>query len=51
MDKKRYQRLVDRLIYLLHTLSDIAFFVSVVSLFMHSLSLEHFKVVYRILGT
>lgn len=46
---ERYQRLVGRLIYLSHTRPDIAFSVSMVSLFMHSPGLEHFEVVYRIL--
>lgn len=36
VDKKIYQRLVERLIYLSHTRSDITFSVSLVSQFMHS---------------
>ena len=48
-DKDRYQRLVGRLIYLSHTRLDIAYAVSVVSQFMHSLNKEHMNVVYRVL--
>ncbi|KAI5336519.1 hypothetical protein L3X38_015787 [Prunus dulcis] len=40
-DKKRYQRLVGKLIYLSHTRPDIAYAVSVVSQFMHSPSEDH----------
>ena len=39
-----------RLIYLLHTRPDIAYTVSVVSQFMHSLSKEHVAIVIRILS-
>jgi hypothetical protein len=49
VNKEQYQRLVGRLIYLSHTRPDIAFFVSMVSQFMHSPGLEHFEAVYRIL--
>ena len=35
VNKVQYQRLVSKLIYLTHTLLDIAFVVSVVSQFMH----------------
>ena len=48
-DKKRYQRLVGRLIYLSHTRPDIAYAVSVVSQFMHCPNEEHMDVVYRML--
>ena len=48
-DRERYQRLVGRLIYLLHTRPDIAFSVSMVSQFMHSPNSKHFEAVYRIL--
>lgn len=41
--KEQYQRLVGRLIYLSHTHPDIAFAVSMVSQFMHSLGQEHFN--------
>ncbi|XP_070005737.1 uncharacterized mitochondrial protein AtMg00810-like [Nicotiana sylvestris] len=49
IDKGQYQRLVGKLIYLLHTRPDIAFAVSLVSQFMYSPKKEHQKVVYRIL--
>ena len=49
VDKERYQRLVGKLIYLSHTRLDIAFFVSVVSQFMHAPKGEHLEVVYKIL--
>ena len=48
-DREQYQRLVGRLIYLSHTRPNIAFAVSMVSQFMHSLGPEHFEAVYRIL--
>ena len=35
VDRKMYQRLVRRLIYLAHTRLDIAYLVSVISQFMH----------------
>ena len=49
VDKGQSQRLVGKLIYLAHTLPDIAFVVSCVSQFMHSPSKSHLDVVYRIL--
>ncbi|CAM8893378.1 unnamed protein product [Rhodiola kirilowii] len=48
-DKRKYQRLVGRLIYLSHTRPDIAYAVSVVSQFMHSPSEQHMDAVFRIL--
>ena len=49
VDTARYQKLVGKLIYLAHTCLDIAFSMSVVSLFMHSLYEEHLDAVFRIL--
>ncbi|XP_022851795.1 uncharacterized protein LOC111373495 [Olea europaea var. sylvestris] len=49
MDKRRYQRLVGKLIYLSHTRPDIAYAISVVSQFMHCLSEDHMDAVIRIL--
>ena len=49
MDKGRYQRLVEKFIYLSHTRPDITFIVSCVSQFMHSPSESHMKAVYLIL--
>ena len=46
VDNGRYQILVGRLIYLSHTRPDIAFAVSMVSQFMHSLYEEHLEAVY-----
>ncbi|XP_071920664.1 uncharacterized protein [Coffea arabica] len=48
-DREKFQRLVGRLIYLSHTRPDIAFPVSIVSQFMHSLGPEHFEAIHRIL--
>ena len=48
-DKERYQRIVDKLIYLSHTRPDIAYAVSVVSQFMHCPSEVHMNAVTRIL--
>ena len=48
-DREQYQKLVGKLIYLSHTQPDIAFAVSMVSQFMHSLGAEHFEAVYKIL--
>ncbi|KZV29502.1 Cysteine-rich RLK (receptor-like protein kinase) 8 [Dorcoceras hygrometricum] len=49
VDIGRYQRLVEKLIYLAHTRPDIAFAVSMVSQFMHSPYEEHLEAVYKIL--
>ncbi|XP_022849594.1 uncharacterized protein LOC111371696 [Olea europaea var. sylvestris] len=49
VDKDRNQRLVGKLIYLLHTRPDIAFAVSVVSQHMHPPKEAHLEAVYRIL--
>ena len=49
VDKGQFQRLVGKLIYLAHTPLDIAFVVSCVSQFMHSLSKSHLDAVYWIL--
>jgi Reverse transcriptase (RNA-dependent DNA polymerase) len=49
VDRKRYQRLVGRLIYLSHTRLDISFAVSVVSRYMHDPREGHMDVVYQIL--
>lgn len=49
VDKRRYQHLVGRLIYLSHTRPEIAFTIRCVSQFMHSPSTEHMEAVYRIL--
>jgi hypothetical protein len=47
--KERYQRLVEKLIYLLHIRSNIAYAVGVVSQFMHNHSEDHMGAVSRIL--
>jgi Reverse transcriptase (RNA-dependent DNA polymerase) len=49
VDRERYQRLVDRLIYLSHTHPDISFAVSVVSRYIHDPREGHMDVVYQIL--
>jgi hypothetical protein len=49
IDVSAYQRLVGKLIYLVHTRPDIAFAVSVVSRFMHNPKEMHLKAVHRIL--
>lgn len=48
-NKERYQQLIGKLIYLSHTRPNIAYAVSIVSQFMHVLSEQHMKVVFRIL--
>ncbi|XP_016647342.1 PREDICTED: uncharacterized mitochondrial protein AtMg00810-like [Prunus mume] len=48
-NKERYQRLVGKLIYLGHTIPDIAYAVSVVSQFMHAPSEAHVDAVNRIM--
>lgn len=48
-NKRRYQHLVGRLIYLSHTRPDIAYALSVVSQFIHCPSEEHMDAVFRIL--
>jgi hypothetical protein len=49
VDRERYQRLVDRLIYLSHTRPDISFVVSVVSRYMYDPREGHMDAVYQIL--
>ena len=48
-DRGRYQRLVEKLIYLSHTRPDIAYAVNVVGQFMHDPKKPHMDVVERIL--
>ena len=49
MDRKMYQRLVGRLIYLPHTRPDIAYTVSVISQFMHDPREINLHTTYRVL--
>jgi hypothetical protein len=49
VDRKRYQKLVGKLIYLSHTRLDVAYVVSVVSQFMHAPCEKHMEAVHRIL--
>jgi len=49
VDKGRYQRLVERLIYLSLTRPNIAYVVSILSQFMHSPTQQHLVAVYHIL--
>ena len=46
VDKKRYQRLVGKRMYLSHTHHNIVFIVSMVSQFMHSPTKECFEAIY-----
>ena len=49
VNKKHYQKLVGKLIYLSHTWPDISFSIGVESQFMHDPMGEHLEVVYQIL--
>ncbi|KAM1012004.1 hypothetical protein ACFX2C_047285 [Malus domestica] len=49
VDKRRYQRLVGRLMYLAHTRPDLAYALSVVSQYMHDPREQHMNAVMRIL--
>ena len=46
VDKRRYQRLVGKRMYLSHTHHNIVFIVSMVSQFMHSPTKECFEAIY-----
>ena len=49
MDISRYERLVERLIYLSHTRPDIAYAGNLVSQFIHDSRESHMQAVFRIL--
>ena len=49
VDKRRYQRLVGKLIYLVHTRSNINFPMNAVSQFMNNPNEENMEAVFRIL--
>ena len=49
VDRGMYQMLVEKLIYLFHTRLDVAYVMSSVSQFMHSLGESHLEAIYRIL--
>lgn len=50
VDKRRFQRLVGKLIYMSHTRPNITFVVSKVSQFMHSPYKKYLETIYRILS-
>lgn len=49
IDKGRYQRLVGRLMYLAHTRPNLAYALSIVSLFMHKIEEQYMNVIMQIL--
>ena len=49
VDKRRYQRLVGRLMYLAHTRPDLAYALNIVSQFIHNPEGQHMNAVMRIL--
>ena len=49
VDRKMYQRIVERLIYLAHTRPDIAYSVSVINQFMHDPREIYLQAAYRVL--
>lgn len=49
VDRKMYQRLVGKLIYLAHTRPGIAYSISVISQFMHEPKEVHFQATYRVI--
>ena len=49
INKGRYQRLVGKLMYLAHTMPDLAYALSIVSQFMHNPGKQHMNIVMRIL--
>ena len=49
VDRERYQRLVEKLIYLSHTRPNIAYAVSVISQYMHDPRESHMEGVFRVL--
>lgn len=49
LDKEMYHKLIERLIYLLHTRSDVTYTISVICRFIHGHKEVHLQAIYKVL--